>query len=59
MRVDEFIRQLRQLVLEHPEAAREELCVNAKILGHRQHITSLHLNLHGTKVVIELEVPHA
>lgn len=55
MKVDEFMRMLRQLVLEHPEASREELVLSVSHLGHRQHITTIHLNLHGTKVVIEGE----
>lgn len=55
MKVDEFMRMLRQLVIEHPEVVHHELVLSPHGGGHRQHITKIHLNLHGTKVVIEGE----
>jgi hypothetical protein len=50
-----FIQQLRQLVLEHPDAAQREIVICPHGTGHRQHIREVHLNEHGVKVVVEAE----
>lgn len=55
MTVQEFIMQLRQLVLEHPFAAELPISVSPHGKDHRQIIERLHLNLHETQVVIESE----
>ena len=53
--VSELIRQLRQLVLEHPHAVNCEVVLSPHGHGHRQHLESIHFNIHETKVVLESE----
>lgn len=55
MTVQEFIMQLRQLVLEHPFAAELPICVSPHGKDHRQEVNKINLNVHSTKVVIESE----
>jgi hypothetical protein len=55
MTVSMFIQQLRQLVLEHPDAAQREIVICPHGAGPRQHIQAIHLNEHGVKVVVEAE----
>lgn len=56
MTVQQFIRQLRQLVLEHPHAASVPIVMAQHGKGHHPRgIGRLHLNEHGTAIVIEAE----
>lgn len=55
MKVREIMMRLREIVAQHPEAANEEVVLAPHGLGHRQPIRAIHLNHHGTKIVIEAE----
>ena len=55
MKLDELIRQLRQLVLEHPKVAREEVVLYPHGPAHNQALVTVRLNDHGTKIVLEAE----
>lgn len=55
MKVREVIARFREIVIEHPEAANEEVVLSPHGPGHRQAIGGIHLNHHGTKIVIEAE----
>lgn len=52
MSVSQFMSTLRQMVLEHPFVADEELVIHVDSHQFRQ-IGAIHTNLHGTRVVIE------
>lgn len=55
MTIGSLIQQLRTLVLEHPHAAQLPIVIHPHGFTHAQQLDSIHLNLHGTRVVLEAD----
>jgi hypothetical protein len=53
MTIGQLIQTLRTLVLEHPHAAQLPIVIHPHGFIHAQELDSVHLNLHGTRVVLE------
>ncbi len=55
MRVDEFMRQLREVVLNHPDAAQMDIQLEPH--GNRPHqpVYRVHLGQHQNRVYVEGE----
>ncbi len=56
MTIGDLIKQLRQLVLEHPHATDLPIVIHPHGFTHSQQLERVHLNLHQTKVILEADL---